>query len=201
MSGDRVALLAFLGSAAVLGLIWLWGWRVDARSRERYEIMQSSMASRTAPEVGPLTPAGELAAISDALERVLGELETAKRLLDEVYSIGLWSKSDDCSDNRRKRQGMRETDWAVSGAQRALKELRPRLQEIPETIDALERDLTSLVAVIEPLPETISDIMGESPALDAAVSNISAEVTRLSERASQLAAGYDQRTPEQVQPP
>ena len=192
MSGDQVALLAFLGSAATLGLIWMWGRRVDARSRERYETMKASLASRPAPEVGPLGPAGELAAISEALKEVLGDLAKAQGLLDEVYSIGLWSKSDDCSDNRRKRQGMRETDWAVSGARRALRDLRPRLQEIPESIDALEQDLVSLVAVIEPVPETVIDT-GENPALDSAIYRISAEVTRLSEQASQLAAEYGQR--------
>ncbi|HEU4888787.1 MAG TPA: hypothetical protein VFV49_12950 [Thermoanaerobaculia bacterium] len=127
------------------------------------------------------------------MKRVLEELETAKRLLDEVYSIGLWSKSDD--DNRRKRQGMRETDWAVSGAHRTLTALRPRLQEVPEPIHALERDLGSLVAVIEPLPETIIDTMGENLALDSAINNISEEVTRLSARASQLVAEYSERGP------
>jgi len=201
MSGDSVALLAFLASAAVLGSIWLWGRRTDARSRERYETVRRSMASRATAEAeaGPLSPAGELAAISDALKRVMGELETAQRLLDEVYSIGLWSKSDDSSDNRRKRQGMRETDWAVSGAHRALKGLRPRLREIPEPLDALEGDLAALVAVIEPVPETILDTMADhNPALDSAHYRISEEVTRLSERASRLAAEYQQRI-EQVQ--
>jgi hypothetical protein len=202
MSGDQIAILAFLGSAAVLGLIWMWGRRVDERSRERYEAMKASLAARPVPEAGPLSPAGELAAISDALEEVLGDLAKAQRLLDEVYSIGLWSKSDDCSDNRRKRQGMRETDWAVSGARRALRELRPRLREIPEPLDALERDLASLVAVIEPVPETISDTMADhNPALDSAHYRISGEVTRLSQRASQLAAEYRQRIEqEQVTP-
>lgn len=208
MPGDSVALLAFLGSAVVLGLIWMWGRRLDERSRERYEAMREASAARVASGVTPseesevLTPAGELALVAEALSRVLAELETATRLLDEVYSIGLWSKSDDCSDNRRKRQGMRETDWAVSGAHRALKGLRPRLREIPEPLDALERDLASLVAVIEPVPETISDIMADhNPALDSAHYRISGEVTRLSERASQLAAEYRQRIEqEQVTP-
>jgi hypothetical protein len=131
----------------------------------------------------------------------LGDLKKAQGLLGEVYSIGLWSKSDGCSDNRQKRQGMRETDWAVSGAHRALKELRPRLQEVPETLVALEQDLAALVAVIEPLPETIIDTMLETPALDSANYRISAEITRLSERASQLAAEYSQRIPsEQGEP-
>lgn len=197
---DDTALAAFVASAAVLATIWWLAQRDEARSRERYEAMRA--ASGTASVLKPATgPAGS-ADIVAALERVLEELKTAKHLLDEVYSIGLWSKSDDSSDNRRKRQGMRETDWAVSGAHRALTALRPRLQEVPEPLHALERDLGSLVAVIEPLPETIIDTMGENFALDSAINNISEEVTRLSARASQLAAEYRQRiAQESVKPP
>jgi hypothetical protein len=203
MSGDQVATLAFLGSAAVFGLIWLLGRRADVRNRERYDTVQRYLASRAAAEAEavPLSPAEAPAAICEALKEVLGDLKKAQGLLDEVSTIGVWSKSDGCGDNREKRQKMRETDWAVSGAHRALKQLRPRLQEFPEPIDALERDLASLVAVIEPLPETILDTMLDTPALDSAIYGISPEIARLSERASQLAAEYRQRIPsEQVEP-
>lgn len=37
----------------------------------------------------------------EALERVAESLGTAARLVNEADTIGLWMKSDDCSDNRR----------------------------------------------------------------------------------------------------
>ena len=119
--------------------------------------------------------------VAGALDRVVEELSTARRLLDEAYSIGLWSKSDDCSDNRRKRQCLRETDWAISGALRALNGL-------PAPVDAIARDLRALVAVVEPLPDTVTDTMGTNGELDATISRMSDEVDGLSKRAARLSA-------------
>jgi chromosome segregation ATPase len=126
----------------------------------------------------------------DALARVMEELSTARRLLEEVSAIGLWSKSDDSSDNRRKRKGLRETDWAVSGALRALTELRSHQSDVPASLSTLEDELRVLVGVLEPLPDTVTDTMGENALLDSAISNISDKVSELLERASRLAAEY-----------
>ena len=119
--------------------------------------------------------------VADALDRVVEELSTARRLLDEAYSIGLWNKSDDCSDNRRKRECLRETDWAISGALRALNGL-------PAVVDAIAGDLRALVAVVEPLPDSVTDTMGANGDLDGTIGRTSDEVAGLSKRATQLSA-------------
>lgn len=120
--------------------------------------------------------------IAEALHRVVQELQTASRLLSEVYTIGLWSKSDDSSDNRRKRDGLRETDWAISGAHRALRDLQSDSAELV----ALERDLHALVLEVEQLPGMVSDTMGENLTLDSAIREISQKVTTLMERALRM---------------
>ncbi|HYC92799.1 MAG TPA: hypothetical protein VEO54_26555 [Thermoanaerobaculia bacterium] len=122
----------------------------------------------------------------DALARVLAELDTAQHLLEEVSVIGLWSRSDDCSDNRQRRKGLRETDWAVSGALRALTDLRSHQPDIPAGLVTLEEELRALVKVLEPLPDTVSDTMGDTGPLDSAIREISREISNLRERASQL---------------
>jgi len=127
-----------------------------------------------------------------ALARVMEELSTARRLLEEVYAIGLWSKSDDSSDNRRKREGLRETDWAVSGALRALMELRSHHSDVPAALNTLEDELRVLVGVLEPLPDTVTDTMGENALLDSTIGKVSDKVSELLERASRLAAEYRQ---------
>jgi hypothetical protein len=176
MSGDTLSLLALFGSLLLIGAIWLTGRRMDRLSEERYKALPPRVEPR--PE--------RVVTVAEAVGRAVEELKTAKRLLDEVYTIGLWSKSDDCSDNRRKRQGLRETDWAVSGAQRAVASIAAPLRD--ERLDALEADLRALVARIEPLPDTVTDTMGDNLALDSTVSSLSDEVERLQEWASLLAA-------------
>ena len=122
--------------------------------------------------------------VTAALRRVIEELSTAERLLAEVYSIGVWVKSDDCSDNRRRRRGLRETDWAVSAAHRALTAL-PR-ESVRDALSALAQDLQALVAVLEPLPDTIPDTMGDNLDFDVTVSELAKRVTALQERTRQL---------------
>ena len=119
---------------------------------------------------------------AEALARAIAELETAKRLLEEIASLGVWFRSDDCSDNRRRRQGLRETDWAVSGAQRALAGIPTELRDA--RLDALETDLRSLVARLEPLPDTVSDTMADDDLpFYVAVRGLTDEVERLHQRA------------------
>jgi chromosome segregation ATPase len=174
VSGDALALLVLVGTSILIGAIWLAG-----RRRDRAALRQTVLA-RVKERAERIVTAEE------ALTRAVEELETAKRFLGEVSTIGLWTKSDDSSDNRRKRQGLRETDWAVSGAQRALAAVAAPLRN--ERLEALETDLRALVARLEPLPDTVSDTMGDSPSLDATILSLSEEVTRLRERASLLAA-------------
>lgn len=79
--------------------------------------------------------------IADALSRAIEQLEKADQLLSEVFSIGLWTKSDDCSDNRQRRKFLREVDWALSDAYRALSGVRVEHPEDQTEVDALRSDL------------------------------------------------------------
>jgi hypothetical protein len=123
---------------------------------------------------------------AEALARAIADLETAKRLLEEIASLGVWSRSYDSSDNRRRREGLRETDWAVSGAHRELAGIPTELRDA--RLDALETDLRSLVARLEPLPDTVSDTMADDDlTFYVAVRNLTDEVERLHQRAIALA--------------
>lgn len=169
------------------------------RSLEKRSTSPTTVASETADPTdqhAPLQPPRTPPNLVDALARVTRELEMARRLLDEVYAIGLWSKSDDSSDNRRKRQGLRETDWAVSGALRALTELRAHEPDQPVPLNVLEQELRLLVGVLEPLPDTVTDTMGDSGILDSAISASSTKVLELLTMASDLAAEYRLRPSE-----
>jgi len=87
-------------------------------------------------------------------------LRQAAALLDEVQSIGLWSRADDCSDNRRRRQALREADWAVADAYRRLVALPSELASEAKAIDEM----------LEVLPDLVTDIMlNLPPELDAQI--------------------------------
>jgi len=107
--------------------------------------------------------------MSDPLSRAIEQLEKADKLLGDVFSIGIWTKSDDCSDNRERRRGLREVDWAVSDAWRALSSVGVAYPVLQREVDALLTEIRSLVATFEPLPDSITDIMGENPALDVTI--------------------------------
>jgi hypothetical protein len=185
MSAEGVALAALIVSVALAAILWFQkreqdlGERLSGLARE----IERRRATRAAPE--PPT-------LGDALARVQDELRTAHRLLSEVYSIGLWSKSDDSSDNRRKRQALRETDWAVSGALRALTALSEH-GDVSASIQGLEHELRMLVAIIEPLPNEVTDTMGENLVLDSIVGNASDKASELLQMAAQLAAEHGNR--------
>lgn len=122
---------------------------------------------------------------AEALAYAILELDAARKLLEEIASLGLWFRSDDSSDNRRRRQGLRETDWAVSAAQRAIAGIPAELRD--ERLDALEADLRSLVARLEPLPGTVSDTMADDDLpFYVSVRELSDAVERLHARAVEL---------------
>ena len=115
-----------------------------------------------------------------ALRRVVEQLDLAGRLLAEVYSIGVWVKSDDSSDNRERRKRLRETDWAVADAHRAAASVDSSAAQ------DLARDLMALDAIIEPMPDTISDTMADNLGFDAMISELQEKVAALLERARKL---------------
>lgn len=181
MSEDQVALAALVASIVLIGAISASRRRRQAVEREVRERVDRRQATREPPTAG------------EALASVVNDLNTAARLLEEVSVIGLWSKSDDSSDNRRKRQGLRETDWAVSGALRALTDLRSADVDVPAQFQELEDELRTLVAQVEPLPDMVSDTMGVNFALDSAMIAAARKLSELQPRVVQLRqelAGY-----------
>jgi hypothetical protein len=181
MSAEDVALAALAVSAALAAILWFKRRQRDLGERLSRLAEDTERRRTTRADTEPPT-------LGDALARVQDELSTAHRLLNEVYSIGLWTKSDDSSDNRRKRQVLRETDWAASGALRALTALQQ--SDVPASIHDLEHELRMLVAILEPLPDTVTDTTGENPGLDSIVGNASDKASELLQRAEQLAAEH-----------
>jgi len=131
-----------------------------------------------------MTMADESSEIAKTLMRACEDLEQASRLLEEVGSIGLWSKSDDSSDNRRKRNGIREADWAVSSACRRLAALQTQHADV----NAIEAELRAVVAFLEPLPDGIPDTMGDNPELDSKIGGALERIEETRRRATELAA-------------
>ncbi len=89
-------------------------------------------------------------------------LEKTAALLNEADNIGLWSKSDDSSDNRNKRRLLREADWKSSEGVRAL-------QAAGAEHAQLEADFRELMHFLESLPDEVTDWMGANPQLDSKV--------------------------------
>jgi hypothetical protein len=176
VSTEDVSLAALIVSVALAVIL-----RFKMRERDLGERL--SRLARDTEQRRTTTAAPEPPTLGDALARVQAELSTAIGLLNEIYVIGLWAKYDD--DNRRKRQALRQTDWAVSGALRALTTL-PQQGDVPASIHDLEQELRMLVAILEPLPDEVIDTMGENPALDSTLGNASRKASELLERATQL---------------
>jgi hypothetical protein len=91
-----------------------------------------------------------------ALTSAMGALDEAHALLAEVDGIGLWSGSDDDSDNRHRRAGLREADWAVSRAHREIRECVAQGRELRHRLEPVEAELAELVRFMESLPELVS---------------------------------------------
>lgn len=177
MSDDTYALVSFLTTLAALGALY---FRIQ--SARSYRRLLKLLAERQAAPPAPPAPA-------EALARVADQLELAEKLLTEYGSIGLWVKSDDSSDNRRKRECLKEADWAVSDASRSLARFREESGVPPEAVASLEADLKSLIAHLEPLPEMVTDIMDTNPVLDGHVSAALERLSDLRGRVGGLKAG------------
>ena len=123
---------------------------------------------------------------SRSLTRVDEELHNAARLLQEADVIGLWSKSDDCSDNRNKRRLLREADWAVSGALRAVAEFQDSQDGWQAAVASLSDRIRALVELLEPLPPMITDTKLANPHVDGAIQTALDEIARLIEQTAML---------------
>ena len=166
---DTLVRLAFFALLASAGLFYFLRKRRDRLGEELHRLAEARTAeSREAPS------------IQDLLRRAEEQLSLAERLLSEAGSIGLWVKADDSSDNRRRRTALREADWAVSDAYRALNAI--------EVASPLAEEAQAIVRLLEPLPDTIPDTMGDDRALDSTVSTINEQVRALRERIRVFAA-------------
>jgi hypothetical protein len=121
--------------------------------------------------------------LTRALEYACECLDRAEALLNEVDTIGLWVKSDDSSDNRRKRTALRETDWTLSGAVRRIDGVLPGVPAVRVVLTELRDELRKLVAAVEPLPDLVTDTMDKNPELDDCVRRLREEIARVRERA------------------
>jgi len=120
------------------------------------------------------------------LKYVVECLDRADQLLNEVDTIGLWVKSDDCSDNRRKRTALRETDWTLYGAVAKINNLLPDVPAAQVALGQLCERLRKLVAVAEPLPDRVTDISDKDPELDKIIRDMRDEIAELRDRAQLL---------------
>jgi chromosome segregation ATPase len=129
--------------------------------------------------------------VAYVLKRVQDQLENAQRLLDEVYSIGVWVQSDDCSDNRNRRRGLREFRTEIGGAQVSIRDMEA---EPPPGIDGplkeLRRDLEEFYEELRPLPDSISDTSGNTQELDSNIRKFRERVSGLQERTGRLIEEY-----------
>ncbi|HEX8674074.1 MAG TPA: hypothetical protein VF710_19405 [Longimicrobium sp.] len=127
-------------------------------------------------------------AAADELVRVARTLASLNERLAEVDAIGLWSKSDDSSDNRRKRQGLREADWDASYVNRVLAEFLPLAAETRAELQPLADAAAELQALIEPLAGLVTDTMGIHYDLDVRLSHAREKAAELQARAAALLA-------------
>lgn len=117
-----------------------------------------------------------MTAMHAEVTRAIDQLELAARLLEKADNVGLWVKSDDCSDNRNKRRLLREADWAASDAHRQLIAIG----------SDLEPEARALVAEIEPLSDVVTDTMLSNPHFDLRIMQAIAHVEALAARVRAL---------------
>ena len=146
-----------------------------------------------AAPVVPCFAPDPLEAAAAILDLVAEDLMNAHQILDDVSNIGVWSKSDDCSDNRQRRKGLREADSRVSRARRRLTDLETTEPELQRDFALLDADIGAVVADLEPLPDTVSDIMDKNPALDVSIYDAMARIDALRERSLGMSSEYTRR--------
>ena len=120
--------------------------------------------------------------LPSGLPRAVEKLEAAERILREVYSIGVWTSSDDCSFNRNRRRLVREARSEVADAGDALASL-------PSRNAMFEEDVRTLVAFLERIPDTVPDTMADrDPVFDSVISDAISRVESLLERCRELSS-------------
>jgi hypothetical protein len=128
--------------------------------------------------------------VAEELERVARTLGLLSERLAEVDTIGLWAKSDGSSDNRRKRQGLREADWDVSYVNRVLTEFLPLAGEAREELQPLADAAAELQALIEPLAGLVTDTMGTNYDLDVRLSQARERTAEIQAQVAALLAAF-----------
>ena len=130
------------------------------------------------------------AAAADELVRVARTLGLLSERLAEADTIGLWSKSDDSSDNRRKREGLRGADWDVSYVNHVLTEFLPLAGEARPELQPLADAAAELQARIEPLAELVTDTMETNYDLDVRLSQARERTAELQAQVAALLAAF-----------
>jgi hypothetical protein len=143
--------------------------------------------------VAPCTAPESLEAAAAVLDRVAENLVNAHQIVNDVYVIGVWSTSDDSSDNRQRRKGLREADWAASGASSKLRSFETTEPELQRDFALLDADIRAVVADLELLLDTVSNIMDSTLALDVSINDAKAQIEALRERCLGIASEYIRR--------
>jgi hypothetical protein len=125
--------------------------------------------------------------LTQTLQYVVECLDQAEKLLAEVDTMGLWSRADDCSDNWRRRKGLRETDWTLWGAADKIDRILPDVPPVAAVLTEVRDEIRKLVTRVEPLPDLVTDIMLHLPSeVTTEISALRADIGTLRERAELL---------------
>ncbi|MEO8380279.1 MAG: hypothetical protein ABI779_11500 [Acidobacteriota bacterium] len=190
-----VALVTLVASAIAV-------WSSIRRRQLERRVLQSLLSRPSASlpdeiERGPRTAVAELESVIRVLREAVEDFERTVELLQEADNVGLWNKSDDSSDNRRKRTLLREADWSLSSAERELAACRPEPFDVRETIVAFEAEVHALVLRLEPLAGLVTDTMGVNHSLDYTVSVMQTELRETAERLRHFASACSVRAAEE----
>lgn len=128
------------------------------------------------------------AAAAEELVRVARTLGLLGERLAEADTIGLWSKSDDSSDNRRKRQWLMEADWDASYVNRTLAGFLPLAGDARAELQPLADAAAELQAMIEPLAGLVTDTMVANYDLDVRLTRARGKTAELQAQVATLLA-------------
>lgn len=127
---------------------------------------------------------------AEELQRVARTLSILSERLAEVDTIGLWSKSDDSSDNRRKRQGLKEADWDASFVNRVLTEFLPLAGETRPDLQPVADAAAELQEMLEPLAGLVTDTMLANYDLDIRLTRAREKTAALQAHVARLLAAF-----------